>query len=139
MCWDCNGLKYHFCVHFYWTSKLSTISQNIIIWHKFNPSIRILNTVRYVDYHFHEWWMTWGSSYGLKGKLGGKWKKAKSLKLERPCPPWTKNIWEILPFLKATKKEQNLWNWRGTPTKIDVHACYINTYLPKFFELILIN
>ena len=26
-----------------------------------------------------------------------------------------------------------------TPTKIDVHACYINTYLNEFFEPILIN
>ena len=27
----------------------------------------------------------------------------------------------------------------GTPTKIGVHACYINTYLPDFFEHILLN
>ena len=26
-----------------------------------------------------------------------------------------------------------------TPTKIDVHACYINPYLNKFFELIPID
>ena len=26
-----------------------------------------------------------------------------------------------------------------TPTKIGVHACYINPYLHKFFGLILIN
>ena len=26
-----------------------------------------------------------------------------------------------------------------TPTKIDVHACYINIYLHEFFELIPIN
>ena len=26
-----------------------------------------------------------------------------------------------------------------TPTKIDVHACYINTYLHEFFELIPID
>ena len=26
-----------------------------------------------------------------------------------------------------------------TPTKIGVHACYINVYLHEFFELILIN
>ena len=26
-----------------------------------------------------------------------------------------------------------------TPTKIDVHACYINTYLHEFFEPIPIN
>ena len=26
-----------------------------------------------------------------------------------------------------------------TPTKIDVHACDINPYLPKFFELIPID
>ena len=26
-----------------------------------------------------------------------------------------------------------------TPTKIGVHACYINTYLHEFFELILID
>ena len=25
------------------------------------------------------------------------------------------------------------------PTEIDVHACYINTYLHEFFESILIN
>ena len=25
------------------------------------------------------------------------------------------------------------------PTKIGVHACYINPYLPEFFEPILIN
>ena len=25
------------------------------------------------------------------------------------------------------------------PTKIGVHACYINTYLHDFFELILLN
>ena len=27
----------------------------------------------------------------------------------------------------------------ATPTKIDVHACYINTYLPEFFEPIPID
>ena len=27
----------------------------------------------------------------------------------------------------------------ATPTKISVHACYINAYLHEFFELILIN
>ena len=27
----------------------------------------------------------------------------------------------------------------ATPTKIGVHAYYINTYLPEFFESILIN
>ena len=27
----------------------------------------------------------------------------------------------------------------GTPTKIGVHACYINAYLHEFFELILID
>ena len=27
----------------------------------------------------------------------------------------------------------------ATPTKIGVHACYINTYLHEFFELIPIN
>ena len=26
-----------------------------------------------------------------------------------------------------------------TPTKIGVHACYINVYLHEFFQLILIN
>ena len=26
-----------------------------------------------------------------------------------------------------------------TPTKIDVHACYINAYFHEFFELIQIN
>ena len=26
-----------------------------------------------------------------------------------------------------------------TPTKIDVHACYINAYLHEFFEPILLN
>ena len=26
-----------------------------------------------------------------------------------------------------------------TPTKIGVHACYINTYLPQFFESIPID
>ena len=26
-----------------------------------------------------------------------------------------------------------------TPTKIDVHACYINTYLHEFFESILFD
>ena len=26
-----------------------------------------------------------------------------------------------------------------TPTKIGVHACYINTYMHEFFELILID
>ena len=28
---------------------------------------------------------------------------------------------------------------RVTPTKIDVHACYINSYLHEFFELIPID
>ena len=27
----------------------------------------------------------------------------------------------------------------ATPTKIDVHACYINVYLHEFFELIPID
>ena len=27
----------------------------------------------------------------------------------------------------------------ATPTKISVHACYINAYLHEFFELILID
>ena len=27
----------------------------------------------------------------------------------------------------------------ATPTKIDVYACYINPYMYKFFELILID
>ena len=28
---------------------------------------------------------------------------------------------------------------KATPTKIGVHACYINTYLHEFFELIPID
>ena len=28
---------------------------------------------------------------------------------------------------------------KATPTKIDVHACYINTYLHEFFEPIPID
>ena len=28
---------------------------------------------------------------------------------------------------------------KGTPTKIGIHACYLNAYLHLFFELIPIN
>ena len=61
-------------------------------------------------------------------------KKSKISETGEAMPPMDKKY-----IGNFAKKEQNLWNWRGTPTKIDVHACYINAYLPEFFELILIN
>ena len=40
----------------------------------------------------------------------------------------------------AVFESSNIFETREvTPTKIGVHACYINTYLHDFFELILSN
>ena len=46
-----------------------------------------------------------------------------------PCPE--REIW---PFLKGSHISET-----ATPTKIGVHALYINPYLHEFFEPILIN
>ena len=46
---------------------------------------------------------------------------------------------EFWPFLKANKKEQISETGEASPTKIGIHACYINTYLHEFFEPIPID
>ena len=43
--------------------------------------------------------------------------------------PWSER--EIWPFISEI--------WEATPTKIGVHACYINPYLHEFFEPITID
>ena len=48
--------------------------------------------------------------------------------------PWSKR--KICPNLKANFVSKTS---EATPTKIGVHACYINRYLHEFFELILID
>ena len=48
--------------------------------------------------------------------------------------PWSER--EIWPFLKGSSISETRVT---TPTKIGVHACYINAYLNEFFEPILID
>ena len=48
--------------------------------------------------------------------------------------PWSER--KIWPFLKGSNISET---GETTPTKIGVHACYINTYLHEFFEPILID
>ena len=48
--------------------------------------------------------------------------------------PWVER--EIWPFLRVAVSPKP---GEPTPTKIGVHACVINPYLHKFFELILID
>ena len=48
--------------------------------------------------------------------------------------PWVER--EIWPFLKSSNISETK---EVTPTKIGVHACYINPYLHEFFEPIPID
>ena len=85
---------------------------------------------------------------GLKGNFGcfeGKQKGAITPKPERPHPPklvcmhFTSSS-TCINFLNrkgnlAVFESSNISEMReATPTKIGVHACYINVYLHEFFE-----
>ena len=48
--------------------------------------------------------------------------------------PWSER--EIWPFLRVAVSPKL---GKATPTKIGVHACYINPYMNEFFELITID
>ena len=58
----------------------------------------------------------------------------RSIKFFADYSPWSER--EIWLFLKGYFISET---GETTPTKIGVHACDINTYLHKFFELIPIN
>ena len=48
--------------------------------------------------------------------------------------PWSeREIWLFFESSDISETEED------TPTKIGVHACYINAYLHEFFELIPIH